>query len=104
MSRNWKQAIIGITLSVALPGLVGCTSSWPPELRPTPLVATPAPKVVRRAPAPRKVVKPAAKPAAVKKVVVQPVEEEPVAAPPVIVRPLGGGGSGGSGGGGWGGG
>ncbi|CAH2395327.1 conserved hypothetical protein [Mesorhizobium ventifaucium] len=97
MGRNRKQATIGITLSIALAGVMGCTS-WPP-LQPTPLVATPtpAPKVVRRAAAP-KVVNRAPKPVAAKKVVT--VADEP--RPPVIA-PLGGsgGGSGGGGGGGW---
>jgi hypothetical protein len=98
VGRNLKQATIGITLSIALAGVMGCTS-WQP-LQPTPLVATPAPapKVVRRAAAP-KVVNPAPKPVAVKKV--KPVADEPAAAPPVIVpAPLGG--DGGGGGGGWG--
>lgn len=99
MRRNLKQATIGITLSIALAGVMGCTS-WQP-LQPTPLVATtPAPKVVRRAAAPRKVVNPAPKPVAAKKVV-KPVADEPAAAPSVIVPPPLGG-SGGGGGGGWG--
>lgn len=94
MGRNRKQATIGITLSIALAGVMGCTS-WPP-LQPTPLVATPtpAPKVVRRAVAPRKVVNPAPKPVATKKLV-KPVADEPAAAPPVII-PTSEGGSGGS--------
>ncbi|TIL62546.1 MAG: hypothetical protein E5Y79_03425, partial [Mesorhizobium sp.] len=84
VGRNLKQATIGITLSIALAGVMGCTS-WPP-LQPTPLVATPAPapKVVRRAAAPRKVVNPAPKQVAARKVV-SPVADEPAAAPPIII-------------------
>ncbi|TJW40612.1 MAG: hypothetical protein E5X59_26280, partial [Mesorhizobium sp.] len=83
VGRNLKQATIGITLSIALAGVMGCTS-WQP-LQPTPLVATPtpAPKAVRRAPAQRKVVNPAPKPVAAKKAV-KPVADKPAAAPPVI--------------------
>ncbi|RWN79520.1 MAG: hypothetical protein EOS02_08365, partial [Mesorhizobium sp.] len=94
VGRNLKQATIGITLSIALAGVMGCTS-WPP-LQPMPLVATPtpAPKVVRRAAAPRKVVNPAPKPVAARKVV-KPVADEPAAAPPVIIPSSGGGGGGG---------
>ncbi|TIN06777.1 MAG: hypothetical protein E5Y14_27025, partial [Mesorhizobium sp.] len=96
VGRNRKQATIGITLSIALAGVTGCTS-WPP-LQPTPLVATPAPapKVVRRAPAPRKVVNPAPKPVAARKAV-KPVADEP-AAPVIIPTSGGGGGTGRSGG------
>ncbi|RWO84831.1 MAG: hypothetical protein EOQ95_24840, partial [Mesorhizobium sp.] len=96
VGRNLKQATIGITLSIALAGVMGCTS-WP-SLQPTSLVATPAPapKVVRRAAAPRKVVNPTPKPVAARKVV-NPVADEPAAAPPIII-PSSGGGGGNSGG------
>ncbi|RWK47115.1 MAG: hypothetical protein EOR48_32605, partial [Mesorhizobium sp.] len=94
VGRNLKQATIGITLSIALAGAMGCTS-WQP-LQPSPLFATPAPapNVVRRAPAQRKVVNPAPKPVAARKVA-KPVVDEPTAAPPVIIPSSGGGGGGG---------
>ncbi len=95
MRRTWKQAIIGTALSGVLTALMGCMPQS--DLQPIPLVAPQQRVVVRPAPPPPRVVRPAPKRVQTRRVVEPNVDVEPMlppAPPPIIVpREPGGGGS-----------